>query len=67
MGPIFVSYFFGIKSLATVYPDMALGGILWFVDLSVPDPNYVLPFIAGGSFLLILEIALSTHPSSSIS
>ncbi|KAF7638956.1 hypothetical protein Mgra_00001481 [Meloidogyne graminicola] len=41
---IFMSQFFALKGLATSkYPGFQDGGILWFKDLSVGDPYWILP------------------------
>jgi membrane protein insertase Oxa1/YidC/SpoIIIJ len=34
---------------------MAVGGFMWFTDLTIPDPTYILPFICGLSFLATIE------------
>ena len=36
------------------YPEMITGGFLWFKDLSVTDPYFILPII--NSFLIFLNI-----------
>ena len=39
-----------------IFPnEMVQGGILWFPDLTIPDPYYVLPVIASASFMLSIE------------
>lgn len=54
--PIFIGMFFGMKKMPVIYTDaMSTGGIMWFTDLTVPDPTYVLPLICGLSFLTTIE------------
>jgi YidC/Oxa1 family membrane protein insertase len=55
--PIFIAMFTALRALATAkVPSMAEGGILWFSDLTSPDPYYALPVIASASFLLLVEL-----------
>lgn len=37
-------------------PSLMDGGMLWFTDLTVPDPTYALPLIASAIFLLNVEL-----------
>ena len=37
-------------------PSLAEGGTLWFTDLTVADPSYALPILAGLSFLATIEL-----------
>jgi YidC/Oxa1 family membrane protein insertase len=55
--PLFIGMFFGIKKVSTYFPDeLKTGGMLWFVDLSVPDPMYILPLMSSATFLLLIEL-----------
>jgi hypothetical protein len=36
------------------YPEMLTGGFLWFKDLSMSDPYFILPFL--NSFFILLNI-----------
>ena len=54
--PLFITFFLGLRRLATTYPSMKEGGMLWFTDLSAPDPTYVLPVIAAATFLITIEL-----------
>lgn len=39
-----------------IFPnEMIQGGMLWFPDLSIPDPYFVLPVMASASFMLSIE------------
>ena len=35
---------------------MTTGGALWFTNLTLPDPNYVLPVLASGFLLATVEV-----------
>ena len=40
-----------------IYPEeLAAGGILWFPDLTAPDPYYALPVLSGVTFLAMMEL-----------
>ena len=41
---------------AVQVPSMTVGGALWFTDLTVADPYYLLPIAASGVFLLTVEL-----------
>jgi YidC/Oxa1 family membrane protein insertase len=55
--PLFIGMFFGLKKVATYFPEeLKNGGMLWFVDLSVPDPHYILPLLSSATFLVLVEL-----------
>jgi YidC/Oxa1 family membrane protein insertase len=55
--PLFMGMFFGLKKMPTLFPEeLAVGGMYWFPDLTVPDPMYILPIASAGSFLLLIEM-----------
>lgn len=55
--PLFIGMFFGLKKVSTYFPDeLKAGGMLWFTDLSVPDPLYVLPVLSSATFLILVEM-----------
>lgn len=55
--PIFISFFIALRKMAAVpVESMKGGGMLWFTDLTVPDPYYVLPVCACLSFMAIIEL-----------
>ena len=57
--PLFVSFFIAIRKMAAVpVESMKTGGALWFYDLTVPDPYYVLPVLACGSFVASIEVGI---------
>ena len=53
--PVFISMFFGMKTMHEYYPGMETGGAAWFTDLSVADPTYVLPVLNGLTFLAMVR------------
>jgi YidC/Oxa1 family membrane protein insertase len=54
--PIFITMFYVIKDFGYTHPDFTSGGILWFQDLSVQDPFYVLPILSAVTMLAASEI-----------
>lgn len=55
--PIFMGMFFGLKKMPELFPEqLSTGGILWFPDLTVTDPMYILPITTAASFLLLIEV-----------
>ena len=59
--PVFLSFFIAIRRMAAVpVESMKSGGMLWFTDLTVPDPYYVLPALACMSFMAIIEVRIGT-------
>ncbi|WP_411023303.1 YidC/Oxa1 family membrane protein insertase, partial [Salmonella sp. s51228] len=42
--PLFICYFFAIRGLYNAgLPSLATGGTLWFPNLLIPDPYFILP------------------------
>ncbi len=54
--PIFITMFYVIKDFGSAHPDFSSGGFLWFQDLSVQDPYYVLPIVSAVTMLAASEI-----------
>jgi len=55
--PIFISFFFGIRGMANLPLDSFKdGGILWFTDLTLPDPLYILPVVTSLTLLATIEL-----------
>lgn len=54
--PIFISMFWAMKEFGQYVPAFATGGALWFTDLSVGDPYYILCVTNSLSFLTMIEI-----------
>lgn len=57
--PFFISFFLGIRGLAN-YPleSMMYGGLLWFPDLTVPDPYYILPVFTAVTMFITMEVCI---------
>ncbi|CAI2178969.1 2222_t:CDS:2 [Funneliformis geosporum] len=61
--PFFVSFFMALRKMAAVsVPGFDHGGILWFKDLTAPDPNLALPFLVSAGFILMLELGTDSGP-----
>eukprot|EP00731_Ephydatia_muelleri_P034845 Em0081g10a len=59
--PIFISFFVAIREMASVpIESMKTGGMLWFMDLTVSDPYYVLPVLSCLSFMATIELGGET-------
>ena len=51
--PIFISMFLGLRKMANLpVPSMETGGILWFENLTMMDPFYMLPVLTSCSLFL---------------
>ncbi|CAF0791748.1 unnamed protein product [Rotaria sp. Silwood1] len=59
--PFFISLFLGIRGLAN-YPleSMMYGGVLWFPDLTVADPYYILPVFTAFTMFITMELGIET-------
>jgi len=57
-GPIFMSMFFALRRMSGTFPDIAQGGVLWFVDLSIADATFALPVLTGLSLLAAVEAGM---------
>ena len=54
--PIFITMYYVIRSFDQTHPSFASGGILWFKDLTVGDPFYILPVLSAVTMLAASEI-----------
>ena len=54
--PIFITMFYVIRSFGVEHPSFSSGGILWFKDLTVADPTYLLPIISAVTMFAASEI-----------
>src|ERR687893_207130 len=52
----FGGYSLGGRTVPPQYPSFHEGGILWFQNLSVADPTYLLPIISAATMLAATEI-----------
>ena len=53
--PQFITFVWAVRSLCARNPELATGGILWFHDLTVMDPYYILPFLSVGLTYINLQ------------
>ena len=52
-----MSFFFALKGMAnTPVESMKLGGLLWFTDLTVCDPLYLLPMLTSITVWATIEV-----------
>jgi len=62
--PVFMLFYFTLKHLTEHNIDhMDLGGALWFTNLTIPDPYYILSLITAGTFILSVELGAETGQS----
>ncbi|XP_039062525.1 mitochondrial inner membrane protein OXA1-like [Hibiscus syriacus] len=54
-GPIFVSFYIAITTMAEKMPSFKSGGAYWFTDLTTPDSLYILPVLTALTFLITVE------------
>lgn len=55
--PIFVSYFLGIRRMVNApVESLHTGGALWFTDLTLADPYYLLPIITCSTLALTIHL-----------
>jgi YidC/Oxa1 family membrane protein insertase len=56
--PIFGGLFFGLRKLPELFPtDLSHAGMMWFTDLSQPDPLYILPVLSSAAVLAMFELS----------
>ncbi len=58
--PIFLAMFFGIRQMGDYFPGFATGGDYWFHNLSVADPQYILPVANSVMFVSLIELGGET-------
>ncbi|XP_022721410.1 mitochondrial inner membrane protein OXA1-like isoform X2 [Durio zibethinus] len=54
-GPIFVSFYIAITTMAEKMPSFKCGGAYWFLDLTTPDSLYIFPVLTALTFLTTVE------------
>jgi YidC/Oxa1 family membrane protein insertase len=57
--PIFISVFLALRGMAT-FPleSMKTGGLLWFTDLTLADPYYILPMATSLTLWAVLKLGV---------
>ncbi|KAF0407576.1 60Kd inner membrane protein-domain-containing protein [Gigaspora margarita] len=54
--PVMISFFIAVKKMAEFpVPGFENGGVLWFQNLTLPDPYYILPFLMSATFIAMME------------
>ncbi|GFU22913.1 mitochondrial inner membrane protein OXA1L [Nephila pilipes] len=55
--PVFISFFLGLRAMAKApVESMQWGGLGWTIDLTVPDPYYILPILSCSTLYIVLKI-----------
>lgn len=56
--PIFLSMFWGLRGMTSApVESMKTGGLLWFPDLTMADPYYILPLSISSTLFIIIEVS----------
>ncbi|XP_054160946.1 mitochondrial inner membrane protein OXA1L-like [Oppia nitens] len=64
--PVFITFFMTLRRMARLpVESLKLGGMMWFVDLTVPDPLHILPIITSVSLWAALELGVESGVSKS--
>ncbi|OZJ03250.1 hypothetical protein BZG36_03523 [Bifiguratus adelaidae] len=59
--PVMISFFMALRSMSALpVPQFQNGGLLWFTDLTVQDPYYILPVVSCAGVMAILEAGTET-------
>ena len=59
--PVFMSFFFGLRGMANCpVESMSTGGALWFENLTLADPFYLLPILTSVSLYIQVGFLLKT-------
>jgi YidC/Oxa1 family membrane protein insertase len=66
--PVFMGMFFGLQKMPNYFSDnLSVEGILWFQDLTVYDPLYILPVLSAMTILASVEVnkqqMVATNPA----
>ena len=57
--PFMMATFFGIRTMAKLpVESLTTGGCLWFSDLTIPDPYFILPVVASATILTMIHVIL---------
>src|SRR3712207_8638849 len=55
--PVFVTMYQVVRGHEESFPSFANGGLLWFVDLTGPDPYFVLPVLSASLLIAAGEVS----------
>lgn len=57
--PLFISFFMGLRGMANCpVESMSVGGLWWFMDLTVPDQYFILPLITSATMWATIELGV---------
>lgn len=62
--PVFLLFFGTLRSMVENYPSFHTGGTLWFHDLALADPYYILPVVTSALFIATIEVCSFGIPLS---
>ncbi|MBA0559447.1 hypothetical protein Golob_016409 [Gossypium lobatum] len=54
-GPIFISFYLAITTMAEKMPSFKCGGAYWFTNLTTPDSLYLFPVLTALTFFITVE------------
>lgn len=55
--PVFISFFMSLRGMTNIPVDsMRTGGLLWFMDLTLPDQYYLLSLITSTTLWITIEV-----------
>nr|CAG4714813.1 unnamed protein product [Naegleria fowleri] len=54
--PLFIAFFFCLNRMAREVEGFQWGGMLWFTDLTLKDPTYILPIISASCFMAVFLV-----------
>jgi len=55
--PIFISFFFALKTMANLpVESLKEGGFWWLKDLTVYDPYYIMPIVTSVTMFITIEL-----------
>jgi YidC/Oxa1 family membrane protein insertase len=55
--PVFITMYQVVRSHEETFPSFASGGLLWFTDLTKPDPYLMLPLLSASILVLAGEVS----------
>ena len=61
--PVFVTMYHVIRDHNESFPSFAHGGMLWFADLTRPDPYLLLPVLSAALMLAAMEVSSKGAPA----
>lgn len=60
MAPLFLSVWTSVERICLHDPNALVEGLLWFPNLAVPDPTFLLPMLSGLTWLVTIEMGCDT-------